>query len=562
MISRRNFLKGSAIAGAAAAGVPGVASLLSKKEALPLAPVPQQLRIPSVITGGDLTLAPATFQVFPGTDTNLLLINSTFPAPTIKLKKGDTFSATVHNNLMETSLLHWHGIHAPAAMNGHPKWAVAPGQSYSVNFPIIQRACSSFYHAHPDMHTAKEVYMGIAGLFIVEDDEELALGLPSGEYDIPLLIQDKRFDANNQLVYAPTNMDLMSGWLGDKILVNGTPNAFLPVAPTLYRFRLVNGSNARFFQIALSDGKLFTVIGNDGGLLESPITKTSVMIGPAERLEIIVDFSSYAQGQTVNLKSLKFTFSDAPGSGTVPQGAEMNILQFQISKTGSSNASVPAKLSTIDTLNVTDAKRTRVFAFAAQHHINDQAFDINRIDGEVPLGDLEQWTFTSEGASTHPIHVHGVQFQVIDRGNGNLPDPTELGWKDTVRLDPLGTVNTLVRFNEYTGLFLIHCHKLEHADVGMMANFEVAPQDNVRDKYDDSTDLRIHPNPATDYAKITFEELSANETLSIVDVKGTTVFSEALRSGTTSSIVVTGSFASGAYTIRIGSKKARLHIVK
>jgi FtsP/CotA-like multicopper oxidase with cupredoxin domain len=447
-------------------------------------------------------------------------------------------------------------------MNGHPKWAVAPGQSYSVNFPVIQRACTSFYHAHPDMNTGKEVYMGIAGLFIVEDDEELALGLPSGEFDIPLLIQDKRFDANNQIVYSPTNMDLMSGWLGDTIVVNGTPNAFLPVAPTLYRFRLVNGSNARFLQIGLSDSKTFSVIANDGGLLPQPVTKTSLMIGPAERIEIVIDFSSYTQGQTVTLKSLKFTFSDAPGSGTVPQGAEMDILQFQVSKTGSSGGVVPSQLSTIATFNAADAKRTRVFTFAAQHHINDQAFDINRIDAEVPLGDLEQWTFTSEGASTHPIHVHGVQFQVIDRGKGNAADPTELGWKDVVRLDPLGTVNTLIKFTDYTGLFLIHCHKLEHADVGMMSNFEVLPQDAVHKKVDESSALELKPNPASDYTIITYQSLSSDESLIITDSKGVALYKETLGAGSSSFILLTDRFANGAYTVKLGNLIAKMIVAK
>jgi len=562
MINRRAFIKGSALTGLAAIATPSLTSLFAKSSANSAPLAGQSLRIPSVITGGNLTLEPGTARIYSDEDTNLLLINNSFPAPTIKVKKGDTFAASVKNNLSEDSILHWHGIHAPSAMAGHPKYAVPSGGSYDVSFPIIQRASTNFYHAHPDMNTAKQVYMGMAGLFIVEDDEELALGLPSGEYEVPLMIQDKRFDSNHQMIYSPNNADLMSGWLGDTILVNGTPDAFLSVAPTLYRFRIVNASNSRFFKLAFSDGKAFTIIGNDGGLLENPISLTTTMLSPAERLDVLVDFSTYSQGQNVTLQSTFFTMADAPGSGKVAQGAVMDLIQFQVTKTGSSGSVIPTHLSTIAKYNAADVKRTRSFSFAGMHHVNDKQFSMDRIDANIPLGDLERWTFTSESGNTHPVHVHGTQFQVIDRGVGNPPEPAEVGWKDVVRLDPLGTVNVLLRFTDYTGLFLIHCHKLEHADMGMMANLEVDPQGSVDEKKNSVREIEIAPNPASTYTILNFQSLGKDEVLKIIDEKGVAMMQEKIIAGTAMYALSTVDFANGTYYIILGDKKEKLVVVR
>ncbi|MEI8134875.1 MAG: multicopper oxidase family protein [bacterium] len=564
MINRRNFLKRSAQLGVLAASAKfsnADASVRNAPEAM------QELRIPPVITGGELTLAKASAQLYPGINTDMYLVNNSFPAPTIRVKKGDTFTANIHNNLGENSILHWHGIHAPSEMGGHPKYAIDSGNSYSVNFPIKQRAGASFYHAHPNMNmatgvgTGKQVYMGIAGLFIVEDDEEKALGLPSGEFEIPLMITDKRFDANSQLIYDPSTVDINSGWLGDTILINGTPNAFVNVAPTLYRFRVVNASNSRFYKLALADGKTFTVIGNDGGFMEKPIQMSAAWLAPAERLDILIDFSSYTVGQSVILQSLKFTFSDGPGSGTVAQGAAMNLLLFQVTKSVVTNGTVPTALPAIEKYNVADAKRTRTWIFAATHHVNEHNYSLDLIDANVPIQDLERWEFVSEAQNTHPIHVHGSYFQVLNR-NGAPPDPTEGGWKDVVRLDPQGTVNVLVKFTEYTGLFLIHCHKLEHADGGMMANFIVDAIGSVPQPKIAQGNLHITPNPATSYAMLSFPALTNDERISIVDLKGAMLVDELIERGSTQYAVSTAEMAVGHYHISLGQERATLVVLR
>ncbi len=564
MISRRTFIKGAAGAGLAAIAVPEILSALGKPVKLPptrlLAIPPQPLRIPPTITGGDLNMAAGSFQVFPDAMTSLLMVNNEFPAPTIKLKFGDQFIATIHNNLTVDSVLHWHGVTAPAAMGGHPANVVAAGTSYGVNLPIVQRSSINFYHAHPHMATGQQVYMGLAGFFLIEDDEELALGLPSGNYDVPLMIQDKRVDGNSQFIYTLTQADMESGWLGETIMVNGTPNPFLAVAPTLYRFRVVNGSNARFYKLALTDGSSFTVIGNDGGFLPSPVTLTSANLAPAERLDILVDFSSYAQGQSVTLQSLAFTMSDPPGTGTVPQGAQMDLIQFQISLTGSSGGNIPTALPSIVPYNVADVKTTRLWTFSAMRYLNNLEYDVARIDAEVPFGQLEKWTFNSVG-NTHPVHIHGSQFQVIDR-NGSPPDPWEMGWKDVVRLDPQGTVDVLVQFNAYPGLFIIHCHKLEHADEGMMSNFEVEPQNSVEEAQASNAELQIMPNPASDHAILYFPALASAQTLTISDEKGAVLFQEKLMAECSQIVVSTTKFSNGRYMVELGALRAALVILK
>lgn len=557
-MNRRKFFKLSLQASLVAAASQNVSRLFAKSSGKDFPLAGNALRIPPVIAGGDMVIAQTTSQIFSGINTNVFSINNTFPAPTIRLKKGDTFSAQIKNNLTEPTVIHWHGIHAPSAMDGHPKNAIAPGGTFNVSYPIIQRAGTYFYHSHADMNTAKQSYFGMTGMFIIEDDEEKALGLPSGEFEIPLLIQDKRVDALGQLIYAPTNADMIAGWLGDTILINGTPpTAFLNVAQTSYRFRIVNGSNARIYEIALSDGKQFTIIGNDGGLLESPASVTSAMLAPAERLDIIIDFSGYSVGQGVFLKSLPFVTSDGPGSGSLRQGAEINLLQLNIDRTAPKGNPIPPVLSAITRFNATDAKTTRGFTLSGHQYINFQSFDINRIDNHVPFGDLEQWVITNQSESIHPIHVHGLQFQIV-----NPTQPSEGGWKDVVRVESFATVQVLLRFTEYTGIYLIHCHILEHEDMGMMSNFQVEQAGAVKQEYNGQNNIEIFPNPASDHAILKFPVLQKEEILLIIGVGGQIISKTILGAGSTDHKLLTDKMASGSYRIVLGSYQAELLIIR
>ncbi|MDP4218992.1 MAG: multicopper oxidase domain-containing protein [Bacteroidota bacterium] len=562
-MKRRSFLKSIAGAGAFAALSTRLQPLLAKPVAVqsPLALNP--LRIPQVITGGKLSVAQTTFKIFPDTDATVFSINNSIPGPTIKLKKGDTFTAKITNNLAEETVIHWHGLHVRAAMDGHPKNAIAPGSSFDVNYPIIQRAGTFFYHSHANMKTARQTYLGMSGCFIIEDDEELALGLPSGEFDIPLLIQDKRFDSGKQLEYDPKDSDMLGGWLGDTILVNGTPNAFLTVAQTMYRFRLINGSNARVYKIALAGGGSFTIIGNDGGLLEKPVVASSAMLAPAERLDIVIDFSSQPFGTAFSLQSLAFSFGGSAGSGSVPQGAALDLLQFQIDRTGTPGNPLPSVLSTITKYDIADSVRTRTYELNSSisgHYINFKNYDLNTIDQHVKFGDLEQWSFINESEQIHPMHVHGTQFQVLDR-DGSPPEAYEMGWKDVIRLDSSGRVNVLVRFAEYTGVYLVHCHNLEHEDMGMMANFQVESTGGVSEEEAALGALTITPNPASVRATLSFPPLARESLLQITDDKGALQFSTMLPPEFESYELVTSHFAAGSYFVSIGGRRAKLVIV-
>ncbi|MEO8168332.1 MAG: multicopper oxidase domain-containing protein, partial [bacterium] len=182
------------------------------------------LRFPPVFTnGGTMTLATSNVEVWPGTTTQVIANNGSYPFPTVRVQRGSIFSATVVNQLAEDATVHWHGLIAPEAMDGHPKDPIAPGGSFTYTFPIVQRAGTYFYHAHAHMLTAKQVYKGFAGLFIIDDDNEIPLGLPRGNFDIPLVIQDRRSADQPQFTYSPTVMERMTGYLGDLVLVNGTP---------------------------------------------------------------------------------------------------------------------------------------------------------------------------------------------------------------------------------------------------------------------------------------------------------------------------------------------------
>jgi FtsP/CotA-like multicopper oxidase with cupredoxin domain len=430
------------------------------------------LRLPSDWSGDLLTVTRANLPIWPGYSTAVSAINGGVPGPTIRVRRGQEFAARVQNNLGEPLVLHWHGILAPERMDGHPRDQVVAGQSYQVRFPVRQRASTCWYHAHTDQLTAEQAYAGVAGFFIIEDPADTAFGLPSGNHDVPLVFTDKRVSASRQLVYAPSMMDAMSGYLGDVMLVNGTPDAWLSVDRGLYRLRLLNGSNARIYKVALSDGHAFHLVGTDGGLLPAPASVTSVMLAPGQRLEILVDFSTYTVGSTLLLKSLPFS----GGGGT--QGAEMNLLRFYVDSAATGNATIPTALQPFTPFTSAQAKRTRVFTLAMSgmtHTINGQLFNMQRVDFSVPFGDVEIWEYRNTGTEPHPMHAHAAFCQVLSRSGATSVPPEDTGWKDTVLVNAGETVRVLTRFDTHPGVFVHHCHNLEHEDSGMMQNFDVLP---------------------------------------------------------------------------------------
>lgn len=435
--------------------------------------------------GASLTSFATVAQLVGEKSTSVWTYNGSCLGPTIEINKGDNFSTKYINELSEESVIHWHGLLLPSDMDGHPDNTVFPGNSFDYNFPIIQRAGAYWYHPHTHMKTARQVYMGLAGFFIVRDSEELSLNLPSGANEIPLAIQDKRFFHDYSINYNPTMDDVMTGYLGDAIIVNGTFAPYHEVKAEWYRLRILNGSNARIYNLNFSNGNTFYIIGNDGGLLPAPIQATSVLLAPGERCDLLLDLSSGNIGDEIYLQNNVF-------NGDNFQGADsFKILKFKITQKGSNSFTLPSSLSLINPIQVLPTTFVRNFDISnasggahaqhgagsgmMEHKINGKAFDMKRIDAVVNAGDTEVWHFdNSMGNEPHPMHMHGVQFQVISRTGGRSQlFPVEGGWKDTVLVMAKEQVKVAVTFPNYKGKFLMHCHNLEHEDSGMMINFEI-----------------------------------------------------------------------------------------
>jgi FtsP/CotA-like multicopper oxidase with cupredoxin domain len=445
-------------------------------------------------------------QVLEGDPSRLVNLESSYLGPIIRVNKGEKIRIHFTNNIPDVTIVHWHGLHVPAVMDGHPRYVIPRGKTYIYEFEVRNRAGTYWYHPHPHGRTGPQVYGGLAGLFLVSDDEEQAAGLPFGEYDIPLVIQDRTFDGSNQLIYTTGHMmERMTGFLGDRILVNGNPDFMLPVATRAYRLRLLNGSNSRIYKLAWKDGNPLTVIGTDGGLLEKPVRRSYIMLGVGERIELWADFRRYQVGTETALVSLPFE-TGMMGGGmmgggmmgggmmgggqTLPNGAGFTICRIKVNRRENTTLSLPNRLSTFELHGLKDAvnfRNPRTFRLFMQHMnwtINGRTFRMTEVanDERVRMDTLEVWEFINEGSSTgmmgmmnmhHPIHLHGKQFQVLERRGVTHDGHVDEGWKDTVLLMPGERIKILVGFEGYPGLFLYHCHNLEHEDMGMMRNYFV-----------------------------------------------------------------------------------------
>lgn len=401
---------------------------------------------------------------------------------TLKINNGETTNIFFSNSLAEETNIHWHGLLVPANMDGHPENIVQAGSSFNYNFNINQRAGTYWYHPHPHGKTAHQVFMGLAGFFIVNDAEETALNLPSGNYELSLAIQDKRIYSDYSLNYSPTSGEVMTGYLGQYVCVNGIYSPYHNVATRWYRVRVLNGSTARAYNLALSNNANFYVIGSDAGLIASSQSVNNLLLAPGERADLLIDFSTYSVGTEMFLQSNSF-------NGGVAQGSDsFKIMKFIIDRQETDTFTLPSSLSVITPIPATSSSFNRNFEIGAMegphsgmnmsggmHKINGKSYDMNRIDASVNAGATEIWTFdNSRGDEIHPMHIHGVHFQVLDRigGRGALI-ATETGWKDTVLCMPNEKVRVIMTFPQHKGKFVLHCHNLEHEDDGMMLNYEI-----------------------------------------------------------------------------------------
>jgi FtsP/CotA-like multicopper oxidase with cupredoxin domain len=342
----------------------------------------------------------------------------------------------------------------PPSMDGHPTDTVQPGGEYTYDYAITQRAAMNWYHPHPHGRTGRQLWRGLAGALIL-DDPTAEQGLPSGEREIPLLLRDGLLDASGQLEYRQRD----SGLNGDFPLINGVPYPHVTLPPALHRFRVLNAANARVFSLGMSDGSRMTLIGNDGGLLERPVEADRIELGPGERVDILVDLARLAAGSVLSLRCLR---------------AGWDLCEILVAGERDGGAVIPGAFEQIQPLPVGPGTTRRHFRFEGHRRINDREYHMDRIDFRVARGETEIWEFESAGGAPRPVHVHGASFQVLTRqgGRGRV-FPWEHGWKDTVLLEDRERVEVAIRFESHTGVYLLHCHKLEHEDAGMMSNFEV-----------------------------------------------------------------------------------------
>lgn len=475
----------------------------------------------AVLPGAETHVWHYTGEVLKGDATALQMIDDSYLGPILRLHKGQHVRIHFKNNLPEESIIHWHGLILPEKMDGHPRFAVGTGESYLYDFTVQNQAGTYWFHPHPHGRTGAQVYQGLAGLFLVTDDEESALGLPDGEYDIPLVIQDRQFDDQQQFVYGATagssggmmsgmnhgnssdaGLDMMTGMmgqLGDRILVNGHPDFILGVATRAYRLRLLNGSNSRVYKLGWKDGTPLTVIGGDAGLLERPLKKNYVTLAPGERIELWADFRDEAPGAEHQLLSLAFSGVEAGNmmeNSSLPQGAAFPVMTVRIERQEEETRTLPNRLISLDRLdpaqavNTANPRRFELYMNNMVWTINGRTFAMDEVAAEekIPLNQIELWEFANlpgrgmmADFMAHPMHIHGVHFQVIDRqidpayaeGWASLSDGfVDEGWHDTVLVMPGERVRLLARFTE-PGLFVYHCHLLEHEDQSMMRNIRV-----------------------------------------------------------------------------------------
>ncbi|WP_244508085.1 multicopper oxidase family protein [Mesorhizobium sp. ORS 3428] len=418
----------------------------------------------------------ATARFVADRDTSILAYNGMSPGPMIQAYEGDSVEITFANRIeREQSTIHWHGIPVPADQDGNPMDPVAAGADRVYAFELPEGSAGSYwYHPHPHGRTAEQVYRGLAGAFVVKAKDD---PVPVEYGDTVLMLTDLRLAADGSMPDS-TMADLMNGRVGDHVLVNGQKNPRLKVAMgAKRRLRLYNATNARFLRLAFANAAM-TVIGSDGGLLEKPVATDEILLSPAERVEVVVAFD---RPGAATLTTLDYD-RGWMGAGR-PADAGLTLLTVDVSETpGEAMPPLPERLRPIAPLGAPTVSRrlvlTETMAMNANGMemdflINGKAFDMARVDIVARAGETELWEIVNKADMDHPFHVHGTQFQVIERERGGkVAKPPYLAWKDTVNVARGETVRLLIR-QERPGARMYHCHILEHEQLGMMGIVDV-----------------------------------------------------------------------------------------
>ncbi|MFN2539294.1 MAG: multicopper oxidase family protein [Mycobacteriales bacterium] len=512
-ISRRSLLKraGAGLLGVwglrlgLAGGTAGLWSAASSVEAdTGAGPFLTRLRMPPVLTGDHVTLVAreALVQVLPGVPTRMWTFNGSFPGPLIRRPSGRPFRVTVKHRLpasVGSLTIHHHGGHSASAEDGQPaRNVIQPGRQRTYIYGLREdgqpeRAAFQWYHDHSHHRTTRNVWHGLAGMVILDDKVDRALPLPKGTFDVPLMVTERSFDSSNQLTegfvqygdavapgagpgYAPDD-DLF----GTRFLVNGIERPYLDVQPRKYRLRLLNTSPFRPYNLSLSDGGTMTQIATESGLIPKPLVRKEILFGPAERVEVVIDFRG-REGRRVVLRTGPQTAAASPIPATGPGIGD--LIEFRVGRQRvRDTAKVPASLRPLPAwVRQAGSQPHRVWAFGVgvdpqgrtAWTINGQTFDHMRVDAKPELGSIETWMLvnTTPRATSHYIHIHDIDWKVISR-NGAPPPVGEDALKETFRLDPGEVVVIAGKFTDHLDRFMLHCHMLQHEDHGMMTTFEV-----------------------------------------------------------------------------------------
>jgi len=436
--------------------------------------------------------------------------------PSLRIPRGEPIRILVHNGLDQSTTTHWHGAHVPGDMDGGPQSLIAPGRTWHYHYTIDQPEATLWYHPHPNGRTGPHVYAGLAGLYLVQDGSAERLGLPQyyGIDDVPVIVQDRLLDAHDRLVYMPQVMDVM-GMKGNRFLVNGRESPVLEAPAGWLRLRLLNGSNARLYNFALSGDRPFYQIATDAGFLEAPVALQRLLLAPAERAEILVDLR-HLDGKRLWLRS--DSAAVVPSLSTMPMDSDaydrsvFDLLEIRVGPARAPGGRLPEHLATL--ANLPEIQRERHFSLQGMmggmggggmagmaalrkaaakaprngpggmsmgignlplFTINHLAMDMRRIDFSTTLGSTELWEVVNRAHMAHTFHVHGVSFRIQSR-DGREPPPWERGWKDVVLIRRGESVRLAMTFTQPASKafpFMYHCHMLEHEDNGMMGQFTV-----------------------------------------------------------------------------------------
>ena len=481
-IFHSGFMKGTLTITGSGGGVTPAAQSFDQPLFLPKVLNTSTIRIP---------IKQTAVQIMPtGPKTTMWTYGGTYPGPTIVRPAGHDTKVTFVNKLPTKASLsmHFHGDHHAWTADGQPtRFLIAQGKSLTYNFPLTdgghpERAAFQWYHDHRMAVTTRNNWRGLQGMFIVTDGWTKKLGLPTGRYDVPLMVSERSFNANNQLVSVPPHGMMLKGptappndgTIGDHILVNGRFAPYFNVYAHRYRLRLLNTSPFTTYDFALSDGRPLVQIGTGNGLLPKSVVRQDILLGPAQRADVIVDFRGEL-GSNVVLESVPRQNPPKNGAGT----PSAQLMQFRVTSSASDSSQVPSTLEAAPKMTI-PKKVSAVWTVGvmgnasngASWTLDGKSYDPKRVVLKVTRGATQMWELRNPTNVTHFIHIHEEQWRTVLR-DGKAPPAWERGLEDTWRLDPGERVRVVAKFTDYLGVFMIHCHMLDHEDDGLMAQFAV-----------------------------------------------------------------------------------------